>query len=331
MLVLLTLSACATRVGARSLPDVRFDYTASIAQSAEQQMLLNIVRLRHRRLPVFLQVSSVVTQYAVSTNAGINGAYNTVGPGGFVPPASVGAAAGVMVEERPTITYTPLQGEDFVHRLATPLSSSAIAQLVQAGWPWDAVLACCVQQINGQFAPENPWREEQTDFQRLGRMLSELQRSHAITTGVKADGSYELVFAIPGTDAGRTQVAEVRALLGLDPDAYRYALSPHSGESTPHQVTLHGRSMMASMYYLSQGVEGVAGRPAALADALLQVREAKKAPSDAYASVDYNGRAFYIAADDTDSQNVFVMLTYLFSLMSTPGGSGPVVTVGAGG
>ena len=327
----MTLSACATRVGARSLPDVRFDYTQSIAQSAEQQMLLNIVRLRHRRLPVFLQVSSVVTQYSLSTNAGLNGAYNTVGPGGFVPPASVGAAAGVRVEERPTITYTPLQGEDFVRRLATPLSSSAIAQLVQAGWPWDAVLACCVQQINGQFAPQNPWREEQTDFQRLGNMLSELQRNHSITMGQNQDGSYELVFAIPATEDGRNKVAEVRKLLGLNPDAYRYALSAHSTESTPDQVTLHGRSMMASMYYLSQGVEGGVGRPPALADALLQVRGAKKAPSDAYASVEYDGRAFYIDGEDVDSQNVFVLMTYLFSLMSTPGGSGPVVTVGAGG
>lgn len=46
--------------------------------------------------------------------------------------------------------------------------------------------------------------------------------------------------------------------------------------------------------------------------------------------MEYRGRAFYIEAGDFESQGVFVLLEYLFSLMAVPGGAGPMLTVGAG-
>ena len=50
--LLLLASGCASKLGSRSLPQVRMNYTESVATSGEQQMLLNLVRLRHSRLPV---------------------------------------------------------------------------------------------------------------------------------------------------------------------------------------------------------------------------------------------------------------------------------------
>ena len=327
----LMLGGCATHLGSRSLPSVRANYTQSIAESADQQMLFNLVRLHHGRLPVFLQISSVVTQYGLSHNVGVSGTYNAVGQGGFVPPGGAGVRGGVSVEERPTITYTPLQGEQFVRRLATPLSSQAIAQLVQAGWPWDAVLACCVQQVNGQFAPAQARRGQHTDFQRLGGLLRNLQETHAAAIRPNGEGRLELVFAVPGTEQGKRDAAEVRRLLGLDPERYRYTLAlPPEGKPDGSTVTLHGRSMMAALHHLSQGVEGP-GRSAPSPDALLRVHSADKAPKDAYAVVDYGEHAYFIEADDHTSQDMFILLSYLFSLMATPGGSSPVVTIGAGG
>ena len=61
------------------------------------------------------------------------------------------------------------------------------------------------------------------------------------------------------------------------------------------------------------------------------MRASKRAPKQAYASVEYGAKTFYIDADDIDSQGTFVLITYLFSLMAAPGGTGPVLTVGASG
>ncbi|MGD8702214.1 MAG: hypothetical protein PVH26_07235, partial [Desulfosarcina sp.] len=62
VLALLIVSGCAAQ-GARRVPADRFNYNAAIAQSTREQMLLNIVRSRYLEVPVFLTVSSVLTQY----------------------------------------------------------------------------------------------------------------------------------------------------------------------------------------------------------------------------------------------------------------------------
>ena len=56
------ISGCAAQ-GAKRVPRDRFDYNAAIAHSTREQMLLNIVRSRYLEVPVFLTVSSVLTQY----------------------------------------------------------------------------------------------------------------------------------------------------------------------------------------------------------------------------------------------------------------------------
>jgi hypothetical protein len=45
----------------------RFDYSSSIADSWKEQTLLNIVKLRHPHLKVFMDVSSIVACYSPQT------------------------------------------------------------------------------------------------------------------------------------------------------------------------------------------------------------------------------------------------------------------------
>ena len=70
--VLLLISGCAAQ-GAKRVPRDRFDYNAAIAQSTREQMLLNIVRSRYLEVPVFLTVSSVLTQYEYDSSIGLGG------------------------------------------------------------------------------------------------------------------------------------------------------------------------------------------------------------------------------------------------------------------
>ena len=64
----LLTSACAG-IGPHRLPADRFDYGAAIAASTNEQMLLNLVRLRYNEMPVFLDVDTVIAQYQFDAHA----------------------------------------------------------------------------------------------------------------------------------------------------------------------------------------------------------------------------------------------------------------------
>lgn len=97
-------------------------------------MLLNLVRLKYRDTPFFLQVSSVSTQYSFSGDASIGVAVpdggNNLYSGGL----------GVSYSEAPTVSYAPLQGDEFVERLLSPVSLEALTLLTGSGWSVERVM-----------------------------------------------------------------------------------------------------------------------------------------------------------------------------------------------
>src|SRR6185437_4625902 len=70
--VLLTLGGCAS-IGPGTVARDRFDYISAISDSWKAQMLLNLVKLRYGDAPVFLDVASVINQYAIEGAIGYSG------------------------------------------------------------------------------------------------------------------------------------------------------------------------------------------------------------------------------------------------------------------
>src|SRR5262249_293774 len=110
----LILTACSS-IGPGTVPRDRVDYANALSDSWQDQMLLNIVRLRYAAAPSFMDVSSVIGAYAVQAAVQAGGAANlgvshltTITPTGN---AFVNATAGYF--DRPTISYTPLSGIKF--------------------------------------------------------------------------------------------------------------------------------------------------------------------------------------------------------------------------
>src|SRR3954470_3120131 len=60
-------------LGPKSLTVDRFDYSTAIAESWKQQTLLNLVKLRYKDLPVFVDVASVVSGYSMQTGVNVTG------------------------------------------------------------------------------------------------------------------------------------------------------------------------------------------------------------------------------------------------------------------
>ena len=118
-------------------------YSAAIVDSINEQFLSNLVRLHYRDPTFFLDVASVAAtmRMGVTGDAGanLNGLGTDSGNVGF----------GGSYETLPTISYAPLQGEDFVKSLLSPVSIDAVLALTGSGWSVRRVFALCVESING--------------------------------------------------------------------------------------------------------------------------------------------------------------------------------------
>src|ERR1051325_10420725 len=110
------LSGCAS-VGPGTAARDRFDYMTAISDSWKSQMLLNLVKIRFGDAPVFLDVASVINQYAIEGTLGYAGnwAQNNQIPWPYDMLHSWTTLG--RYTDRPTITYAPLSGERFARNL----------------------------------------------------------------------------------------------------------------------------------------------------------------------------------------------------------------------
>jgi len=138
----------------------------------DEELLLNLVRLRYRDSPLFLQVGSIVTQFQLRGGVGASGSLPTAG-------ASVlGVDAGVHWSEQPTYTFQPLVDEDFVRRLLTPIDLELVVLLQRSGWSIERVLRLTVQSMGGLLnAPtaSGPTPAGAPTFERFARAVRSLR------------------------------------------------------------------------------------------------------------------------------------------------------------
>jgi hypothetical protein len=150
VLCLLLSGTAGCQIGPGALKVGHAQYADAARRIADEQMLLNLVRLRYRETPVWLEVTSISTQFEFDSSGEVGGTLNeNVGQGGALNPNSLGLAGRVGYSERPTITYTILGGEDFLKTLLKPLDVVTISMLAESGWRGDRVFRLTVERING--------------------------------------------------------------------------------------------------------------------------------------------------------------------------------------
>jgi len=197
------LTGC--QIGPRAMKLGHPEYASAVREVQDEQLLLNLVRLRYRATPVWLEISSISTQLEINSSGNIGGdIVENVGTGsvsrqiaidsggavsgslggtsGGHTPDSLSLGAGVGYSERPTITYTILGGEEFSKRLLTPIPVVSISQLADSGWRSDRVLKLTVEQMNGvknaprASGPTPREAPEFRDFQEAVRLMRKLNR-----------------------------------------------------------------------------------------------------------------------------------------------------------
>src|SRR5512139_3555957 len=152
-------------------------------------MLFNMVKIRYGDTPVFLEVSSVISQYQIAGQINVGATFNN-------NPWSASELLGATgnYADRPTITYTPIMGDKFARSLMSPVPAPAILSLMQAGYPVDLVFRLLVQEINGvrnRFGGEARARSADPEFYSLIEKMRKIQSEGAIRMRFRKTGKEE--------------------------------------------------------------------------------------------------------------------------------------------
>ena len=128
-----TLTGCST-FGPLSLEQTRLQYNETVKATIEQQLLLNIVRLRYTDTPSSLAVSAIAAQFERSQSFAllpffVAGSDSNARQTNLLPQAQVSGA------DRPTFSLTPLDDQEFTRKLFTPIPLDGIIYLTKTTWP----------------------------------------------------------------------------------------------------------------------------------------------------------------------------------------------------
>lgn len=332
-----TVVGCA-HVSPRIVVRDRFDYGQSVADSWKREMLLNVVRIRYADAPMFMDVTTVINSYSIATNGNAG-----VRVGGDADPVEAIVGGGLAYSNTPTVTYQPLTGDRFMRSLLRPIPPVAVFQMLQTGWSADMLLRITVRTINGL---RNATRGTAADpqFEQLIAAASRLQEAGGVNIRVEErTGGEAVVIALPEPSGGAASAdrAAVQRLLGLDPNATDYSLAFGLTPRSPNEVAVLTRSMIEVMVEYGYGIDvpetdrtegrvaGAALAASALAATrLVQVLSGPEPPADAYASVRYRGRWYWVPDRDLTSKLRFTLLMILSSLAETGvAPATPVITV----
>ena len=348
-LVLVAAVGC-NSAGPKALENGRVLYNEAVNVTANEQLLLNLVRLRYRDTPTFLNLTSISTQYILTGGAGLG---FSVSEGEGVTGGSGSLSFGYT--EKPTISFVPLSGESFVTELLAPIDPATVALLSHSGWDLERVSRVLVQGINGvpnapsASSPTPPVPPEFEDFKKAAELLQQINRKGWLEFGFETVDEVEVMVLRFAPEArGSAQLAEWGRLMRVDPsrDLPISAAVLGGGED---RMGFNMRSLMGVLYFLSQGVEVptrheeeglvTVTRSAdgsrfdwfeASGD-LLRIRSGSSAPDRAAVRVRYRGHWYWVADDDLQSKSTFSMLAQLVALQAGGStGAAPLLTLPLG-
>lgn len=230
-LLVVTLLASCNLVGPRALKHGGLRYNYAVQFTTDQQRLLNIVRLRYRENPSFLEVSSVSTSYAFTNSLSVGLNITDSAKKGSYRLRVIEPALKSGYDEKPTITYQPLRGKKFVSQLLTPIPPQSILLLYYSGWSIERLFRCAVYRLNDVLnAPtaSGPTPEEAPEYAKfleLTRLLHSLQKRQKIfLTSAKENGQQVVVLQVDRTATTDPEVVLMRKLLSLRPGSTRFPL-----------------------------------------------------------------------------------------------------------
>jgi len=340
IVTLLLLTAC--NMGPRVLQGNRLDYNVNVQRSNNEELLVNLVRAKYIEPLFFLQVGSIASSF--NFNMGANAQATLFEKNRPVLSNTYSAQASAGFAENPTITYSPVQGEQAVKQLLEEITLDRFLLLTRAGWSIESLLWTIVLRIGElyNFDPQKPigMGKPYLGFLEVAKIFRRMQERgdlELVAVGKEGKGVLQLRYI----DAD--EAAKVESLLGVKPARLttpqgrilsRMTLTPvRDLEKRDNEVPIRLKSCYEVLYDLSWSIEapkghterGLTMKAPALPDelnalkglhaGLINVRNAASRP-DAFVTVAYRGNWYYIPDDDVRSKAYFVLLGTLFALQA---------------
>ena len=350
VLVLLGETGC-QHYGPRSIVADRLPYNEAIAVSWKEQTLLNIVKLRYMDTPFFVDVPQITSGYTLQRGATGNGLISPP----FFPTATFGQQLGAGLnlqasyQDRPTISYVPQTGSQFIRNLTSPINPGTVLFLIQSGYPADVVLDLTVDSINGlknrsvgggELRPANP------EFSQVARTIRKAQIAGQMGIRVERDKDQKesVVFFFHDKDADPQLIEEGAALrkaLRIDPKRSDFRVTFGATAANPNELAILSRSVLRILQELSADVEvpvdhlakGIAhplGHQPDIASSVFHVQSGCKKPCDPFVAVCYEGRWFWIEKSDFKSKRTLLSVMLVLAFADTGAKENlPVITIQA--
>ena len=323
-----------TKYGPVFLQSERSQYNQAIQKTNDEQLLLNLVRLKYHDTPLFMEVHNIASQFTLQKDMGISTQLQAGAKGIFTPDAST------FVEESPTISYSPLHGENFVQGVLTAISLKTIVLLFHSGWSVERVFKVCLQRIDklknapGASGPTPKIAPKTKKFFQAVKYLQKLQVQGGLNLAYRvSDGEPQLVIhiseAFKNSQPANQFARSINATIGQT--SYVFGAPSIKDKQSIDIVT---RSLLGVMFYLSEAVEIpeqdiVEGRVtitktddgevfdwAEITGELLRIHNSPNPPVDVSLLIFYRNYWFYINDSDLISKSTFSLLAQIYALQS---------------
>lgn len=357
MVGLLSCTGCVS-TGPYDIKSTHPEYGAALNSTLDQQLLTNLVRLKYRENPLFLEVSSITESHELGISGGFKDARFYRHSTSSLRGSNARYFTPTLLFENsrtPTISYHPMRGQEFLQHMMAPLPFSAVLLMSQSGWKLERVFNLCIEKINDvdnaslASGPTPRIKPDFEDFYKMTSLLQKLEYEHKLFLGLDAETHSSLVLRFKDLPTESDDMVELRRILNLDPNRDEFYFRDNFLSVSPDGLSVRMRSLMGVLFYLSHAVEAPQedidkGLVMTTVDSdgnvfdwsknasgtLLHVKCSKDYPHNAFIRTYYRGKWFYIEDDDLHSKSTFMFISYLFNLQtgeSSARAVAPVLTI----
>lgn len=330
----LSIVSC-VNLGPTTLKSERSKYNVSVQKTNDEELLLNLVRLKYRDTPFFMEVSSMASQFTLSSSANASASLQNGVKGLFGLGGSLG------VTEKPTVTYSPLQGDRFIQKVLSPLPLDTITLLFNSGWNVERIFRLCFQRMNnlknapGASGPTPSRSPNFIEFISAVKYLRLLQIEDAINISYQEEnGVPQLILNINESEKYREEAKQFALAANVQPGNTKYVLAFSADSKKANHIRVVTRSLLGIMFYISQAVEvpsediskgkvtqtrtrdGKIFNWDKVTGDLLKIRSIPEKPQEKPMAIFYRGSWFYIDDSDLSSKSTFSLLSQIFSLQA---------------
>ena len=327
----ITLFTGCNQLGPSAISNGRSLYNQAIITSGDQQTLAMIVRIRYGESMGMLAVSSVTANIRVRAAAGTEAQVwgsDLQTAGNLIP-----LSASISYEENPTISYTPIDGAQYVRELLSPIPIDLAFLILEVSPDEDRNMMALIEAVNDVRNPAFlADRDERDDrFLRFVELVIELSKAGSMNWARMSDEGQDFALVISRYAPDHTgTVIEFLDLVGAPADAVETGqdvILPtwlSDGTTTRQGLAIKTRSIFdllsiagASMDVPPEHVEsGWAESYPALGAVrgLIRIRCSESVPDDAMVAVEQHGCWYYIEATDSTSKDFFRLLQTLVSV-----------------